>query len=128
MGLPLAIIVFTQCWLSDEKLSEKVKSEEVKGKGSKKKRKKENKEIVASIPELSTFNLFSFFPLTQSAKRMIFAGIVGRYVAAGSRAQFCCCYGDGWMPGPDFSDDGVIGSCFFICSLLLIVFWRCYPG
>ena len=75
MGLPLAIIVFTQWWLSDEKLSEKVKSEEVKGKGSKKK-KKENKEVVASVPELSTFNLFSFFPLTQSAKRMIFAGIV----------------------------------------------------
>ena len=76
MGLPLAVIVFTQWWLADERPSEKMKREREKGKGSKKKKKKENNEVVTSVPEPTPFRLFSFFPLTKSAKRMILAGIV----------------------------------------------------
>jgi hypothetical protein len=76
MGLPLAVIVFTQWWLADEKPSEKVENEDGKGKRSKSKKKKEKNEVATKVPEPSSLDLYSFFPLTQSAKRMILAGIV----------------------------------------------------
>ncbi len=76
MGLPLAVIVFTQWWLREEKLEKSVKVEEAKGKGRKRKKRKEKADAVATVPAQAPFSLFPFLPLTPSAKRMIAAGII----------------------------------------------------
>lgn len=81
MGLPLAVIVFTQWWLAEEKpweigKREEGKGEKGKGKRRNRKKRKEKAEAVARVPAQPPFALFPFFPLTPSVKRMIAAGIV----------------------------------------------------
>ena len=76
LGLPLAVIVFTQWWLSAEKPGEKGKGEQGKGKGKKRKKEK-NVHIVESAPVTSQrLTLFPFSPVPPSIKRMIAAGVV----------------------------------------------------
>ena len=78
LGLPLAVIVFTQWWKSDEKPGERKKGEEgqrVKGKGGKRKQKKVH--FDESVPAISQpFTPFPFSPVPPSMKRMIAAGVV----------------------------------------------------
>lgn len=74
LGLTLAVIVFTQWWLGEEKLGEREKGEG--GKGKSRKKKKEKTETLARVPAQQPFPRFPFFPFTPSAKRMIAAGIV----------------------------------------------------
>ena len=73
LGLPLAVIVFTQWWLSEEKLGERGKGEA--GKGKSRKKKKEKTEALARVPAQQPFPLFLFSPFPPSAKRMIAAGV-----------------------------------------------------
>ena len=88
LGLPLAVIVFTQWWLSDEKRGEmgnRGKGEEekgvygsrVKGKGKGKKQKNERVRIDEPAPAVPQhFTLFPFSPVPPSMRRMIAAGVV----------------------------------------------------
>jgi len=93
LGLPLAVIVFTQWWLSDEKPGERRKGEQGKrgkgegGKGKGKKQKKHNgAEINQAKPgthrrlSLSPFPFspvpLSDSPIPLSVRRMIAAGVV----------------------------------------------------
>jgi hypothetical protein len=92
LGLPLAVIVFTQWWLSDEKRGEKGKREKgeqgkqregVQGKRGRGKGKKQKLKKEAEIDELrigATAPLpvspFPFFPLSPSIRRMIAAGVI----------------------------------------------------
>ncbi len=74
LGLPLAVIVFTQWWLSDEQPGELGNGE--KGKGKKRKKQK-NVQVDKSPPAPSPRStLFPFSPVPPSIKRMIAAGIV----------------------------------------------------
>lgn len=86
LGLPLAVIVFTQWWLSDEKQREQGnggKREEgkrgngprVKGKGTK--QKKARVHTQEPVPVTSQhFSLFPSSPFPPSVRRMIAAGVV----------------------------------------------------
>ncbi len=76
LGLPLAVIVFTQWWLSAEEKGKREKGEE--GKGKKGKRKK-LKKVHMDEPEpvnSQHSTLFPFSPIPQSMRRMITAGVV----------------------------------------------------
>jgi len=89
LGLPLAVIVFTQWWLSAEEKGKRAKGEEGKqregeqgnsgkGKGKKQKLKKEaeiNKLRVGASGPLPV-SPFPFFPPSPSMRRMIAAGVV----------------------------------------------------
>jgi hypothetical protein len=85
LGLPLAVIVFTQWWLSGEVKSEKEqgKREDESKSGSKKTKQKKNKEkkskdiarTQSALSPSSTFP-FSFFLFPSPVRRMIGAGIV----------------------------------------------------
>jgi hypothetical protein len=84
LGLPLAVIVFTQWWLSDEKPAnsgeqvKRGKGEGAKGKG--KNRKKQKKADIDQAPRGSSPSLnlspLPFSPLTLSVRRMVAAGVV----------------------------------------------------
>ncbi len=88
LGLPLAIIVFTQWWLSDDKAGErdsgeKGKGERGKGKEGKNRKKQKNGQVGKSTAASSRgFALFPFSPVSPfsniplSMKRMMAAGIV----------------------------------------------------
>jgi cytochrome b len=76
LGLPLAVIVFTQWWLAEERLGERGKREEGKGKRLNTKKRREKTEAAARVHAQTPFPLLPFFPLTPSAKRMIAAGII----------------------------------------------------
>ncbi|MEP6568318.1 MAG: hypothetical protein ABJC10_00955 [Acidobacteriota bacterium] len=75
LGLPLAVIVFTQWWKSDEKPADKGEGE----KGERRKGKKLDKRNVRIEASTSApapgFTRFSFFPVPVS-RRMIAAGVV----------------------------------------------------
>ena len=66
LGLPLAVIVFTQWWLSDER------GQEEKGERGKEK-KAQKKKAPATV---ATFPLFPFYPVSPSLSRMAAAGVV----------------------------------------------------
>jgi hypothetical protein len=70
LGLPLAVIVFTQWWLATEEKGKRERGEEGKGK----KRKKQKAEPVPAASQQLT--RFPFFPFPPSMKRMIAAGVV----------------------------------------------------
>jgi hypothetical protein len=73
LGLPLAVIVFTQWWLAAEEKAKGEKGEE--GKGKRKKQKKV--QVDEPTPAISQrFTLFPFSPIPPSMRRMIAAGIV----------------------------------------------------
>ncbi|MDQ6653944.1 MAG: hypothetical protein M3Y84_14530, partial [Acidobacteriota bacterium] len=84
LGLPLAVVVFTQWWLSDEKPGEEGKWERGKGargKGKKEKRKSArlSEKPPASSPRFAPFPFSPVSPFSTfhpSIKRMIAAGIV----------------------------------------------------
>ena len=82
LGLPLAVIVFTQWWLAEERKGEQgnretgegENGERVKGKG---KRKKQRAGTAAqSNPPTLPLSPFPFSPFSVSVRRMIAAGIV----------------------------------------------------
>jgi hypothetical protein len=76
LGLPLAVIVFTQWWLSDEKQAARQTGElgqGVKGKGRRKKQPIHTEDSAASIQR---FTLFPFSPVPSPLRRMIAAGVV----------------------------------------------------
>lgn len=83
LGLPLAVIVFTQWWMSEDKPGERANEGEQgkrgKGKGKKKKKLKEEAELsqaqLASSARVSLSPL-PFFPVPLSVRRMIAAGVV----------------------------------------------------
>lgn len=90
LGLPLAVIVFTQWWLSDERTGEGIKGEQgekekkgeqgKRGKGKGKKQKKPkgtgiNQPQFASYERASVFP-FPFSPPPPSTMRMIAAGVI----------------------------------------------------
>lgn len=84
LGLPLAVIVFTQWWLSAEERREKgeegngkirgEKGKRRKGKGKSRKRKQIQIGETAAVSP--AFPLFPFFSIPQSMRSMIAAGIV----------------------------------------------------
>jgi hypothetical protein len=76
LGLPLAVIVFTQWWLAGEEKGKRERGEE--GKGKKGKRKKLKKvHMDEPAPAVSQrFPLFPYSPIPPSARRMIAAGVV----------------------------------------------------
>jgi hypothetical protein len=74
LGLPLAVIVFTQWWLSAEEKRKREKREEGKGKKRKKLKKVHIDEPEPVNPQ--HFTLFPFSPIPQSMRRMIAAGVV----------------------------------------------------
>ncbi len=85
LGLPLAVIVFTQWWLSNSKPGETETSEEAskgeegkRGKGKGKKEKKSNEAELAPVAESSRLSLspIPFSPVSLPTRRMIAAGIV----------------------------------------------------
>jgi hypothetical protein len=77
LGLPLAVVVFTQWWLSDETPEEFLKAEQEKGKKAKKGKKRKNASMSEPPPASSQrFALFTGSPVPPSIKRMIAAGIV----------------------------------------------------
>jgi len=67
LGLALAVIVFTQWWLSEEKVEEVIK---VSGKNKKAQKKK------ALAPSVTPESPFRFFPFLPSQRRMIAAGLI----------------------------------------------------
>jgi hypothetical protein len=79
LGLPLAVIVFTQWWKSAGKPAERGNGEEgkrVKGKENKRKARK-NARVNSGHRELSQhLSLFPFSPVPLSIRRMIAAGVV----------------------------------------------------
>jgi hypothetical protein len=91
LGLPLAVIVFTQWWLAEEGKSEKEKGKreeeqgniEEPGKGKKPKKLKSEARLagarVAGDKRLSLFP-FSFSPIPLSSRRMIAAGIIAGFL------------------------------------------------
>jgi hypothetical protein len=79
LGLPLAVIVFTQWWLSAEEKGKREKGEEGKGEEGKRKKRKKLKKVHRDEPEpvnSQHFTLFPFSPIPQSMRRMIAAGVV----------------------------------------------------
>jgi hypothetical protein len=76
LGLPIAVIVFTQWWLATEKPGERAKGEEGKGKRRHGKKMREKTEAVARVPARPLFPLFPFFPFTPSERSMVAAGII----------------------------------------------------
>jgi hypothetical protein len=74
LGLPLAVIVFTQWWLSAEEKGKGEKGEEEKGKKRKKQKKAHMDEPAPVISQ--HFTLLPFSPIPQSMRRMIAAGVV----------------------------------------------------
>lgn len=76
LGLPLAVIVFTQWWVSAEEKRKREKGEEGKGKkGKRKKLKKVHMDEPAPVNS-QHFTLFPFSAIPQSMRRMIAAGVV----------------------------------------------------
>jgi hypothetical protein len=83
LGLPLAVIVFTQWWLSSEEPGEKGNGEKgEEGKGGRVKGKKQKQKMEAEIEErrvgaATPFPVFPFpfFPVPLSVRRMIAAGV-----------------------------------------------------
>jgi len=76
LGLPLAVIVFTQWWLSAEEKGKREKGGEGKGKKGK---GKKLKKVHMDEPEpvnSQHFTLFPFSSIPQSMRRMIAAGVV----------------------------------------------------
>ena len=79
LGLPLAVIVFTQWWLSAEEKGKRERGEEGKGKEGKGKKRKKLKKVHMDEPEpvnSQHFTLFPYSPIPQSMRRMIAAGVV----------------------------------------------------
>src|SRR6266542_3628671 len=81
LGLPLAIIVFTQWWLSAEKTGEEIKGEQGKrGKGKGKKHKEPKRgDVNQAQPaphERASVSPLPFSPFPPSVRRMIAAGVV----------------------------------------------------
>jgi hypothetical protein len=82
LGLPLAVIVFTQWWLAAETPGELKQREPGKGgKGKGKKRKKaplsNEAEIIKAAPSARmALSRLPFFPLAPTVKRMIAAGVI----------------------------------------------------
>ena len=78
LGLPLAVIVFTQWWLSAEEKGKREKGEEGKGaKGKEQKRKKQRIRTKESANAISKpFSPFPYSPIPLSVRRMIAAGVV----------------------------------------------------
>jgi hypothetical protein len=76
LGLPLAVIVFTQWWLSGETRAEKGNGEKgEEGKASKKKKQKKVHVEPAAVTS-QHFTLFPFSPVPLPMRRMIAAGVV----------------------------------------------------
>jgi hypothetical protein len=83
LGLPLAVIVFTQWWLSTEEKGKREKGEEgnggygPRGKGKGKKQKNERVHMDEPAPVIAQpVTLFPFSPLHPSMRRMIAAGVI----------------------------------------------------
>jgi hypothetical protein len=79
LGLPLAVIVFTQWWLSYDQPGEvagAAKGERKKRKGKKAKKLKNVRMSEPARASSQAFGLFTGSPVPQSIKRMIAAGIV----------------------------------------------------
>ena len=76
LGLPIAVIVFTQWWMATEKMGERPHGEEGKGKKRNRKKQREKTDAVAIVPARPLFPLVPFFPFTPSEKRMVAAGII----------------------------------------------------
>jgi hypothetical protein len=80
LGLPLAVIVFTQWWLSDEKTGKESKGEQRKrgkGKGKHKERNVSDlNQAQPAPPERASVFPLPFAPLPPSVQRMIAAGVV----------------------------------------------------
>jgi len=86
LGLPLAVIVFTQWWLSAEEKGKREKGEEGKqqegekgkrGRGKGKKQKNARVGTEEPVPVISQhFSLFPFSAVPPSMRRMIAAGVV----------------------------------------------------
>jgi hypothetical protein len=90
LGLPLAVIVFTQWWKSADKPGEKENEEQGEGKGrgekgkrgrgkSKGAKKTKDTDLIqapVTTTKRETFTLFPFSPVSLSMSRMIAAGIV----------------------------------------------------
>lgn len=75
LGLPLAVIVFTQWWrATGEEPGEKGNGEQGKGKKRKKQKDVQIEEPAPTIPH--RFTLFPFSPVPLSVRRMIAAGVV----------------------------------------------------
>jgi hypothetical protein len=76
LGLPLAVIVFTQWWLSAEEKGKREKGEEGKGEQGKGKRRKKQKVHMdePATAESQRFHLFPFSPFPLSVLRMTAAG------------------------------------------------------
>lgn len=76
LGLPLAVIVFTQWWLSDEEPG--AQGKRGKGKGKKQKRREQVEVDQAHLASSKRLSLspFPFSPLPLSVRRMIAAGVV----------------------------------------------------
>ena len=70
-GLPLAVIVFTQWWLSEERAEKAIREA---GKGKKQKKSKGNERLVEPKPA-SAFQLSRLFS-DSSARRMVAAGLI----------------------------------------------------
>jgi hypothetical protein len=76
LGLPLAVIVFTQWWLSDETSGEEVKGEKGKRGKGKGKKHKERKATDVNQTQPASHERSSLSPLPLSVRRMIAAGVV----------------------------------------------------
>ncbi len=81
LGLPVAIIVFTQWWLSDEKTGEEGKGEQGKRRKGKGKKQKERNVAEVNQAQPAPYERASVFPLPfspfpPSVRRMIAAGVV----------------------------------------------------
>ena len=84
LGLPLAVIVFTQWWLSAEKPEDelnrgtRVMEKRGKGKGKKQKKRKgaEINQAHLASSKLSSLSPLPFSPIPLSVRRMIAAGVV----------------------------------------------------
>ncbi len=73
LGLPLAVLVFIQWWLA---LEDKRKTLEVKGGKAKGKKRKAKVEATERAAFESSSLSAPFFPLSESARRMVAAGII----------------------------------------------------
>lgn len=123
LGLPLAVIVFTQWWLSADKPGKLEKGEEGKrgkGKGKKQKQQKRLKERIeaeealhASSARLSDSALplspIPLFPLSLSVRRMIAAGVVAALLPLVHAHSFVVVM--------------VVGAC-----LMLLPYWRAWAA
>jgi hypothetical protein len=79
LGLPLAVIVFTQWWIAGEQGNRGTGEQENRGTGKREKGQTTHTHLNNSHESAAGFSpvpLFPFFPVTPSVRRMIAAGVV----------------------------------------------------